>query len=117
MPVIYDSMALGQKPGCGLQSCILKLQRILPDWMLPVGCYELYAVLGGEQRSFWQESCLCVSDVGGRIAQRLLAGVPPSQAQHGKDCMEQGSAASQALTEQLHAKRWQSCDLDMEAVI
>ena len=84
--------------------------------MLPAGCYELYAMLGGEQRSFWQESRLCVSDLGVRIAQRLSAGVPHSPAQHGKDRMPQDAGVSEILKEQLHAERWQSCDLDMQAV-
>ena len=82
------------------------------------GCYELYAMLCGEQRSFWQESKLCVSDLGTRIAQRLSAVVevsrPPNLAQHGKLCIEGDVKESVASQEQLHTERWQSCDLDME---
>ena len=84
--------------------------------VLPAGCYELYAMLCGERRSFWQESRLCVLDLGARVAQRLSAGVPPGLAQHGKECMPQGADASEVYTERLHAERWQSCDLDMQAV-
>ncbi len=75
-------------------------------------------MLCGEERSFWQESRLCVSDLGARLAQRLSAIVEVSRplygAQQGKDCMEQGSGATEVFQEQLHAERWQSCDLDME---
>ena len=74
-------------------------------------------MLCGEERSFWQESRLCVLDLGARLAQRVSAIVEVSRplygTRHGKACMQQ-SAASEASQEQRHAERLQSCDLDME---
>ena len=75
-------------------------------------------MLCGEERSFWEESRLCGSDLGARLAQRLSAVVKVSGslygALHEKNCMEQSSRAAEAFQEQLHAERWQSYDLDME---
>ena len=75
-------------------------------------------MLCGEERSFWQESRLCVLGLGARLAQRLSAIAEVSRplygTQHGKVCMEESGAASEAFQEPRHAERWQSCDLDME---
>ena len=96
-------------------------------WLhLDAGCYELYAMLCGEQRSFWSESRLCLSDSGRRVAQRLLAVVEVSQplrSFHEKAGLKEGAelgagdssgVSGEAFQEQLHTERWNSCDLEMK---
>ena len=74
-------------------------------------------MLYGEQRSFWAESRLCISDLRTRIAQRLLAVVEVSQPlrpeQNGPGSSQE-AAEAETFQKQLHAKRWKSCDLEIE---
>ena len=98
------------------------MKSLHPD----AGCYELYAMLCGEQRSFWIESRLCLSDLGRRVAKRLLAVVEVSQplrSLHGKARLKKGAevgagdssgVSGEAFQEQLHTERWNSFDLEMK---
>ena len=83
-------------------------------------------MLCGEQRSFWSESRLCLSDLGRRVAQRLLAVVEVSQplrSFHEKTSLKEGAdvgagdssgVSGKAFQEQLHTEHWNSCDLEMK---
>lgn len=75
-------------------------------------------MLCGEQRSFWKECMLCMSDLAARMSQRLLAAGEVSQAlrslQDGQSCSKEGSEFPQSVQERLHAERWNSSDLDMK---
>jgi hypothetical protein len=96
------------------------MKSLHPD----AGCYELYAMLCGEQRSFWSRFCL--SDLGRRVAKRLLAVVEVSQplrSLHGKACLKKGTevgagdfsgVSGEAFQKQLQTERWNSCDLEMK---
>ena len=74
-------------------------------------------MLYDEQRSFWAESRLCISDLGTRIAQRLLAVVEISQpltSEQNGPGSSPVDAEAETYQEQLHAERWKSCDLEIE---
>ena len=81
-------------------------------------------MLYGEQRSFWQECMLCVSDAGSRASKRLLSfseGTSPDSTLQIARCLhvtEEGSSIHQAVQgscfpDDLAAERWKSADLDM----
>lgn len=95
-------------------SWLVHAEPVLPP---AAGCYELYAMLYGEQRSFWVESRLCISDLRTRITQRLLAVVEVSQAlrseQNGPGSSRK-AAEAETFQEQLQAERWKGCDLKIE---
>ena len=88
-----------------------------PNLPAAAGCYELYATLYGEQRSFWVEGRLCISNLGTCIAQKLLAVVEVSQPfrpeQNGPGSSQE-AAGAETIQKQLHAERWKSCDLEIK---
>ena len=81
-------------------------------------------MLYGEQRSFWQECALCLSDAGSHASHRLLSF---SEGSHSASTLQrvqsmpvpgEGSPVHQALQngcfpDNLAAERWKSADLDM----
>ena len=81
-------------------------------------------MLYGEQRSFWQECTLCLSDAGSRASQRLLSfseGSRPAstlQRVRATPVTGEGSPVCQGMQDgsfpgDLAAERWKSADLDM----
>ena len=81
-------------------------------------------MLYGEQRSFWQECMLCLSDAGSHASQRLLSfsegSYSASTLQRVRSTRVIGKASSVCQEMQdgsfpadLAAERWKSADLDM----
>ena len=81
-------------------------------------------MLYGEQRSFWQECALCLSDAGSRASQRLLSfregSYSASTLQRVRSTPVTGEGSSEcqgmqdgSFLEDLAAERWKSADLDM----
>ena len=100
------------------------LTAFLAQWSDAAGCYELYAMLYGEQRSFWHECALCLSDAGSHASQRLLSFSKGSysastlQRVRSTPVTGEGSSMCQGVQDgsfpdHLAAERWKSADLDM----
>ena len=81
-------------------------------------------MLYGEQRSFWQECWLCMSEAGSRASQRLLSFSDGSysagtlQRVRSSPVTGEGSSECQGMQNgsflgNLAAERWKSADLDM----
>ena len=81
-------------------------------------------MLYGEQRSFWQECGLCMSEAGSRASQRLLSFSEGSysastlQRVRATPVTGEGTSVCQEMQDgsspdDLAAERWKSADLDM----